>query len=137
MNVFTQIHARVFHSTTAATELAKQNPKKNLEFASHLITAKNTSNDKALGKALDAFEPVRMNISDAKEIHKIARGIHGDSPAATKGPAQLLKTYVNHKNALEEVNVLKQKKNKYDSLSTEVIKAYDQYLIAQAKKVSA
>jgi len=135
MNVGTYIHAKLFNSTTAATELAKQDPKKNFAFASHLITAKNTSNDEALSKALAAFDLVRIPKGDLKQIISIARDTQDDSPPATKGPAQLLKTYVNHKDAMDEVKVLKQKKNKYDSLSTEVIKAYDQYLLAQAKKV--
>jgi len=123
MNVGTYIHARVFHSTTAATKLATQNPEKYSKYAAHLISAKNTSNEKALNKAQEAFEVVKLTKSEFAEIKNIRRGSGGSSSGAVKGAAKLLEKLANHTSYKQEVNELIQKQGKYDSLSKKILKA--------------
>lgn len=136
MNVGTYIHAKLFNSTTAAAELAIQNPQKYFDFASQLITAKNTSNEKALIKASFAFDEARLSRNDLRELIDICHGSRGATPAATKGATQLLGAYMTYKSAMEEVTGLQHKKDKYSSLSISLIKSVDQFLAAKASKIS-
>ncbi len=136
MNVGTYIHAKLFNSTTAAAELAIQNPQKYFDFASQLIVAKNTSNERALSKAQAAFENVKLSETDWRELLSISSGSIGNTPAAIKGAAQLLGDYTTHKIAKEEVTGLKHKKDKYSSLATNLIKSADLFITAEASKIT-
>ena len=122
MNVGTYIHAKLFNSTTAATKLATQNPEKYLDFASQLISAKNTSIEKALSKAQGAFEAVKLTTSEFTEVRNICRGSGGGSQGAVKGAANLLEKYANHMSYEKEISDLLQKQVKYDSLSSKIFK---------------
>jgi len=122
MNVGTYIHARVFHSTTAATKLAMQNPQKYSDFAAQLIAVKNTNNEKALAKASTAFEAVKLTRSEFTEVHNIRHGSRGGSEGAVKGAANLLEKYANHMSYEKEISDLQQKQVKYDSLSSKIFK---------------
>lgn len=137
MNVGTYIHAKLFNSTTAAAELAIQNPKKYSEFASKLISAKNTSNQKALLETRDAFKRIKLGDTDLSEVDSIRRGSFGSSRGADRGAASLLERYMNHVSLGSEVDRLQHKHERYDVLAKQVLQATELDLIARRSEVGA